>query len=254
MEQSIKRIVALVSALVAVLGVVATVWVTSSGLPVLLQEKRWLALGLTLGALACTRLARDRAGRHAVRLTSAFVLAAMMLLPAPGGLLVGLAALAAGRGNGVAGPAASARVGLPATVIALLATQYVAATAPVEANVHPLLAAGVLFLVLQGLTLLGVAVIAGPSSLLGETACDRPVIRRAEPPRPHLVGVADSINGCPMQRADIGKRQVQEADSQPELAERVSGQMALIGLAKIDPPTTPIHPPVAPALPSRHQD
>ncbi len=63
-----------------------------------------LILGLGLPAAAAAWLARWRGADGSPRLALAYLLAALLLLPLPGALLVALLALAGGRGGGIAGP------------------------------------------------------------------------------------------------------------------------------------------------------
>jgi diguanylate cyclase (GGDEF)-like protein len=68
-----------------------------------LIEAPLLPLALMLAAALAAYLGSMRAGSPAVRLSCIFVIAGILLLPAPAGLLIAIAALAVGRGAGVAG-------------------------------------------------------------------------------------------------------------------------------------------------------
>ncbi len=133
------------------------------------------ALAVLVAGAAATALlaARCDAGRT-VRLPLTFVLAAFLLLPPPGPMLVALAAAGAGRGGGVAGLRRRGLGPLAALSLAVLGLQLVAAPVPPPLAASPAALAWLasLFLWIQG-----------ASAALGWLLAPRPPLADTPPSR-----------------------------------------------------------------------
>ncbi len=140
----------------------------------------WAALpalaALCLAAAGTAWLAGSREAAHTARISLTFVLAALLTLPAPGPLLVALAAVGAGRGGGVAGLFRRGMAPAAATGVAVVAAQSLLAVysaIPPPPAPEALLRALLAFLAIQGLaTALGLAL-----APLHQDIPDRPTTR-----------------------------------------------------------------------------
>ncbi len=117
-------------------------------------DPQWVALAtLAAGAAAASALASRVPGPRVLRLAPAFVLAALVAVPAPGGVLVAAAALLAGR-RGFVGPASgrgpSGSV-VFATVLVVQATAMLIPGLATDGSIATAIHIGVLYLLLQGL-------------------------------------------------------------------------------------------------------
>jgi diguanylate cyclase (GGDEF)-like protein len=114
-----------------------------------------------LGSAISARIAIGAAGGRAVRVTLCFVLAAIYLLPAPGGLLVAIVAVIAGLGAGVAGTHGPGPVAGSAVLVATALAQFLHAAGRSVPDPGSLAALGhllLLFLLIQGFAL-GIATV-----------------------------------------------------------------------------------------------
>lgn len=116
---------------------------------------------LLAAVLACAAvlayLASERFGRPVVRLTQALLLSALVIASPPAGLVVALAAVAAGRGSGIAGlrrGGASAAAAVLAAVAAADGALALTARAALPFDVAGLAGLIVLFGIVQGLAVL----------------------------------------------------------------------------------------------------
>lgn len=132
---------------------------------------------LALAAAATAFLASHGGAGRVTRIAPCFVLAALLVLPAPGGLVVALAALLAGRGAGVAGPYARGSSSAAAVALAVAVAQRLPAPEPFPGPGSPeaLLRLALLFAVVQTVSVLLGALLRP----LGGEIPDRPQTRIA---------------------------------------------------------------------------